>query len=130
MTDPRFLDSIEEQTESLDVGLLICNAGISNMGKFLDKPLESHLRVLDLNARSPLVLTHRFACRMVAKGKHGWKQLGIKDIKRYVGGIILMSSMSCLHGSPYCAQYASTKAYNMLLAESLWGELQDKGLHV
>ncbi|KAH3757515.1 short-chain dehydrogenase [Pelomyxa schiedti] len=115
LTDVQFVQHIFEVTDTIDVGLLVCNAGVSNMGKFLDKEISTHLRVVDLNTRSPLMLAHHFGRKMVGRGR---------------GGIILLSSCSALRGAPFVANYAATKAYNMILAESLWGELGPYGVHV
>jgi len=46
------------------------------------------------------------------------------------GGIIMVSSASAMQGTPYVANYAATKAYNLILAESLWVELRGKGVDV
>ncbi len=41
-----------------------------------------------------------------------------------------MSSMSGLTGGAYIAAYAATKAFDIVLAESLWAELAPCGVHV
>jgi short-subunit dehydrogenase len=46
------------------------------------------------------------------------------------GGIIVMSSMSGNFGSEQLALYAATKAFDLVLAESLWAELRHHGVHV
>jgi hypothetical protein len=46
------------------------------------------------------------------------------------GGIILMSSMAAFQGNPLLAQYAATKAYNLILAEGLWWECRGHGVDV
>ncbi len=33
-----------------------------------------------------------------------------------------------MNGTPYAANYAGTKAYNLLMGESLWYELRNQGL--
>ena len=35
-----------------------------------------------------------------------------------------------MQGTPYVANYAATKAYNLILAEGLWAELRGKGVDV
>ncbi len=51
-------------------------------------------------------------------------------LARKRGGIIMLSSGSALQGVAYAASYAATKAYNLVLAESLWDELRDHGVDV
>jgi short-subunit dehydrogenase len=42
------------------------------------------------------------------------------------------SAIICLvlHGTAYCANYAATKAYNLIIAEFLWYELGRCGVDV
>ena len=42
----------------------------------------------------------------------------------------MLSSGSAMRGSPLVAAYAATKAWNMLLAESLWDEVRTDGVDV
>jgi short-subunit dehydrogenase len=46
------------------------------------------------------------------------------------GGIILMSSLAGTQGTPLVATYAATKAFNLVLGESLWDELRGHGVSV
>ena len=102
-------------TEGLDIGLMIYNAAYSPIGTFLDIDVEEHLKAVDVNVYGPLRLSHYFGRRFVERGK---------------GGIILMSSMSGFQGTAMVANYAATKAYDMVLAEGLWYELGQKGVDV
>ena len=51
-------------------------------------------------------------------------------IARRRGALILMSSLAGNQGSPSIAVYAASKAFNKILAESLWKELKPKGIDV
>jgi uncharacterized protein len=51
-------------------------------------------------------------------------------IERGRGGIVLTSSMAALQGAPGQAIYAATKSFDLILAESLWGELKVHGVDV
>ena len=53
-----------------------------------------------------------------------------KMLPRRRGGIILMSSLSAFQGSAFIANYAATKAFNILLAEGLWEEWRQSGVDV
>jgi short-subunit dehydrogenase len=101
--------------DGVEVGLFVYNAAFSPIGRFVEQDLADKLRALDVNCRAPLVLTHEFAASMAARGR---------------GGIVLMSSMSGFHGTAMVATYAATKAFNLVLAESLWAELSDRGVDV
>ena len=55
---------------------------------------------------------------------------GVKMLARRRGGMIMLSSGSAQQGTAYVANYAATKAYNRILAESLWEELRGEGIDV
>jgi NAD(P)-dependent dehydrogenase (short-subunit alcohol dehydrogenase family) len=46
------------------------------------------------------------------------------------GGLIIMSSLAGLQGTPSIATYAATKAFGAVLAEGLWAELRGAGVDV
>ncbi len=115
LAEPEALDALVAATQDLDVGLLIYNAARSAIGPFLATPLEDHLTEIAVNVRAPMTLSHAFGQRFVARGR---------------GGIILLSSLSATIGSAYIADYAATKAYNLILGEGLWEELRTQGVDV
>jgi short-subunit dehydrogenase len=98
-----------------EVGLVVYNAAASTVGRFLETPIESHVRAVHVNVRAPVQLAHRFGAAMAGRGR---------------GGIILMSSLTAFHGTPLVAAYGATKAFNLVLAEGLWKELADAGVDV
>jgi short-subunit dehydrogenase len=112
---PGLIDRIERVTGHLDVGLVVYNAAHSPIGRFLDVDLEDHLEAIRVNVQGPLQVAYHFGPRLAARGR---------------GGIILMSSMSSYQGTAMVANYAATKAYNRILAEGLWHELDEVGVDV
>lgn len=64
---------------------------------------------------TPLKLVHHPGGKMPERGK---------------GAVILMSSMAGLQGSGYLTTYATTKAFNRVLAESLWYEWKERGVDI
>lgn len=107
--------ALEERTADLDVGIVVYNAALAPRGEFLDIPLGSQLTAIDVNARGPLELAHRFGQRFASRG---------------AGGIVLLSSLTAFQGSPFVATYAATKAFLLALAEGLWHELAPRGVDV
>ena len=103
-------DDISQFLNQLDqpIGLLVYNAAYSPIGYFTDIDTANLLKIIDVNVKAPLFLV---------------KELSRQMIDRKKGGIILMSSMSGVQGSPKIATYAATKAFNTILAEGLWKEL-------
>lgn len=115
LSKPDFMSSINQVTDTLEIGLLVNNAGISVDGKFLGNNLEDELRMLDINCRAPLILAHQF---------------GRKMAERKRGGIIFLASMVAFQGTPFWTNYAATKAHSLLLAEGLGYELKTEGVDV
>ena len=112
---PDAAETLIEQVQGLEIGLLVLNAARSAIGPFLRTPLEDHLGEIETNIRTPMILAHRLGGPMAARGR---------------GGIILMSSMSAMVGSALIANYAATKAYSRVLGEGLWEELRGQGVDV
>lgn len=97
------------------IGLVVYNAAYSRIGNFLDLTLDEKLRTLDVNCRGALLCAHHFGAEMAARGR---------------GGLILMSSLSCMQGTALVSTYAATKAFDLILAEALWEELRTRGVDV
>lgn len=100
---------IEKALGGREVGLLVYNACTSIIGPFIERNIEEHLAVIDVNCRGPILLAHRFGAKMCSRGR---------------GGILLMSSMSALQGAPLVASYAASKAFILALAQGLWEEFR------
>ena len=101
--------------QTLEVGLLVNNAGFGLVGSFLQNDLDRELEMLDVNCRAPLILTH---------------ELGREMVTRKRGGIIFVSSTSGFISTPYLTHYAASKAYDLYLGEGLWCELIEHGIVV
>lgn len=115
LSRPNFMDAITPTLQGLEIGLLVNNAGISQIGEFLNVPIEKHLKILDVNVRAGLILTHAIAPQMVTRGR---------------GGIVMLSSMSAAHGAALVGSYAGTKAFNWIFGHSIWDELRFHGVDV
>ncbi|MBJ19201.1 MAG: SDR family NAD(P)-dependent oxidoreductase [bacterium] len=111
------LEVVTEAVGDREVGLLIYNAGLADVGPFYKKEtgLEYEQMRIAINITGPLILSYHYAKPMLA---------------RRAGGIILMSSGAGLQGSPYYAHYSATKAYDIALAEALWGEFRPYNVDV
>ena len=99
----------------LEIGVAVYNAAHSFVGPLLSHTPEEAERAIDVNARGSLRLVHAVAPAMVARGR---------------GAIVLMSSLAGFQGSPRLATYAATKAFIIVLGESLWSELRPHGVDV
>jgi short-subunit dehydrogenase len=115
LTSPRLHAVVAERTKDLEVGLVVCSAALSLISGFLELELDDVLRSVDVNVRAPLVLAHLFGRRMAERGR---------------GGVVLMSSVAGMIGSPYSATYAGAKAFVLGFGDSLWAELEPRGVDV
>jgi short-subunit dehydrogenase len=113
--DPALWEKSEPLIADIDVGLLVYNAAYSTIGAFLEQPIDDQLRILDVNCRGPLVLSHALGGKMAARGR---------------GGIVLMTSMAASQGGPFISAYSASKAFNLVFAEGLWAELGGHGVDV
>lgn len=109
------LEAIRAALPIDEIGLVICNAAIGQEGPFLDEPLDALHRAIDVNCRAAVSLCHGFGGAMARRGR---------------GGLVLLASGTALQGSPRYVSYAATKAFNLVLGESLWYELRAHGVDV
>ena len=82
---------------------------------FLDKDLADHLELVRRNCAGVLEAAYRFGAPMVARGR---------------GGVVLVTSGAAWAGGATLATYGATKAFDLLLAESLWAEWRASGVDV
>jgi hypothetical protein len=115
LSDTDVVSQICKQTNDLPVNFLVYNAALSYIGPYLEYPVEEHLRIVSANALGQIKLAHHYGAQMV---------------NRQRGGMIFMASMAGFQGSGFLSTYASTKAFNRTLAESLWYEWKPKGVDV
>ncbi len=117
LASPQLLERVHGEVGAREVGLLICNAALADVGPFYkqDTGLAFERARIAVNMVAPLELVYALGRPMLARGR---------------GGIILMSSGAGLQGSPFYAHYSATKAYLITLAESLWFEFRPYNVDV
>jgi len=106
---------IQQQLGDKPINILVYNAAISYIGPFEDQSAEQQQMLAQANMTTPMCLTQQLARPMLKAGK---------------GAVILMASLAGFQGSGYLAAYAASKAFNRVLAESLWYEWKDRGVDV
>lgn len=94
---------------------MVANAAYAPAGPFVDIPVADLDQALAVNCGAPLRLARHYLPGVVARGR---------------GGLIVMSSLAGLQGSPGLATYAATKAFGAVLAEGLWAEVRGSGVDV
>jgi short-subunit dehydrogenase len=104
-----FLDGAEEQLGPLDV--LVNNAGIMPLGRFVDEDDETARRMIDINLHGVIIGTKL-------------------ALERDRGHIVNISSQAGKFGAPGGATYSATKHAVVGLTEAVRGELHLMGAHV
>lgn len=116
LTDAQAVSGILSDTDDLDIGLLIYNAGANSYGnEFVLGDLDRFQTVIDLNITTQLALVHHYGAKMRAAGR---------------GGILLVGSMSGYMGGFHQGIYGGVKAFGRIFAESLWLEMRDHNVDV
>lgn len=115
LAEPTAAQQILDLTGSLDVGLMVSNAGFGMKGEHAANDRHAMANMLMVNCNVPMQLSHGFIPRLRRRGK---------------GGMIFTSSIEALIGCPYSAAYSATKALVNALGEGLWAELQPEGIDV
>lgn len=115
LTDLEQVRGALDHIAGVEIGLVVFNAALAANGPWVDSSFEDKMRVVAVNVHAVLLVTDVLSRPM---------------IERQRGGIVLTSSMAALQGAPGQAIYAATKSFDLILAESLWGELSPKGVDV
>ena len=105
----------EAQKQGLVIDLLINNAGFGAMAEFSQISLERQLKMIDLNVKALVELSHRFLAPMR---------------ERKQGAIINVASTAGFQAVPYMATYAATKAFVLSFSEALWEENRLYGIKI
>src|SRR5271166_2736865 len=108
-----FLDDTEEQLGPLDV--LVNNAGIMQVGRFIDEDDVTARRMVDINIHGVILGTKLALERMIPRDR---------------GHIVNISSQAGKFGAPGGATYSATKHAVVGLTEAVRGELRMMGAHV
>jgi short-subunit dehydrogenase len=108
-----FLDKAEEQLGPVDV--LVNNAGIMQVGRFIDEDDLTARRMVDINIHG-VILGMKLALERMAP--------------RDSGHIVNISSQAGKFGAPGGATYSATKHAVVGLTEAVRGELRLMGAHI
>lgn len=109
------IDQIKSQLEGKKIDVLVYNAALSFIGPFEENTMEYHNQMAQANMITSMNMVQVFGSEMLQKKK---------------GAVIIMASLAGFQGSGFLANYAATKAFNRVLAESLWYEWKDRGVAV
>lgn len=115
LSDPQVLDLLLAGMGGTPIDFLVYNAAAENGGEFIVQEVERHLANIQVNCVTPTVMVHHFAREMAARGR---------------GGVVICSSLAAAQGLYAWSSYSGSKAYQNLLAQTLWYELAPRGVDV
>jgi short-subunit dehydrogenase len=117
LADPGAPAKIFEFTEqhSLEIDLLINNAGFGQYGEFPTVLTSRLLEMVQVNCSAVVHLTRLYLPPMMARKR---------------GDVLILASTASFQAVPYISTYAATKAFDLLFAEGLAEEMQPYGIHV
>jgi short-subunit dehydrogenase len=115
LADASEVERVLNDAADVEVGLLVACAAHAVTAPWLDITLEDKIRQIQVNCVSVTQMVDRLSRSMAGRGR---------------GGIIVVSSAAGQIGTPLVATYAATKAFDLILAESLWAELRGSGVDV
>ena len=115
LSDVNIINQLEETLKGKEINMMVYNAALSYIGPFLKNSIENHSLAAQINMITPLKLVHFLGDKMLTKGK---------------GAVVLMTSLAGFQGSGFLTMYAATKAFNMILGESLWYEWKNSGVDI
>ncbi|MFP4378087.1 MAG: SDR family NAD(P)-dependent oxidoreductase [Spirochaetales bacterium] len=115
LSAPDAIEELSKDTSHIEVGLVVINAALAPTGPLLDDERTKLELAVTLNCAASLRAVHCFGNRLAQHRR---------------GGIVIMSSLAGMQGSPKIATYAATKAFLLVLGESMWGELREQGVDV
>lgn len=116
LADDDAAEQLLAAADGREVGLLILNAGAdANGSMFLDNAAANWDQLAMRNVMTVMRALHAFGAPM-------------RERRR--GGLMVVGSGACYGGLPGIGVYAATKAFDLVLCEALWAELEPHGVDV
>jgi short-subunit dehydrogenase len=109
------VEQLAEACSDLEIGVLVNNAGLGYAGRFDKQDAERLRDLVMVNCVAPVVLTSKLLPGMSERGR---------------GAVIITGSVAGRQPLPLHGVYSATKAFDMMLGESLYVELRDAGIDV
>jgi short-subunit dehydrogenase len=112
---PNSIQLVQSAIGEVEIDVLVYNAARPYIGNFESLSMNDHENIVQVNMLTPLQFVHAFGAGMISRKR---------------GAIILMTSLAGRQGSGFIATYAATKAFNLILGESLWYEWRKHNVDV
>jgi short-subunit dehydrogenase len=115
LAEPRAAEQLAGAVRDLEIAMLVNNAGFGYAGRFEEQEPERLAEMVQLNCLAPVMLSAGLLPGMVARGR---------------GAVVITGSAAGRQPLPLHGVYSATKAFDLLLGESLAVELRGRGIDV
>lgn len=115
LSEPDAALEVFERTQelSLEIDVLVNDAGVGERGLFHEVSWERNLHIVQLNIISLMQLTHLYLPHMIARRQ---------------GRILQLGSIASYQPTPLLSVYAASKAFVLSFSDALIRELRDTGV--
>lgn len=121
LTHESAIQTISEQVQDLDIGLVVSNAGYALLGNFLASDEEDCERLIAVNVAVSSKIVHFFGRKLVTRNR---------STKGKRSGVIMISSLSGSVPMPYWSLYSATKVFTSTLGMCLRSEWSSENIDV
>lgn len=114
------LDALIAEADAFAIDLLINNAGLGQVGRFLDSPAELERQTTLVNVTAVTALTRGLLPGMLERARATQRRCGL----------IIVASTAAFSPVPFFATYAASKAFDLSFAEALADELRGEPIDI
>ena len=111
-----FFQRIMDEMKTIDISILVNNAGMANMGRFEQIAVDRLIEEINVNCVPPACLTNLIVPLMLKRDHRS--------------AIINVSSTAALFACPYTANYSGTKGFGTMLSRGIQLEYDGKQRYI
>ena len=114
LADAAAVSTLAARADAFGIDLLINNAGLGRLGRFVDNDPEGERQTVMVNVVAVVVLTRHLLPGMLERARAGGRR----------AGLIIVSSSAAFAPVPFFASYAASKTFDLHFAEAIGEELR------
>ena len=120
LADPAGVAALAKRADAFGIDLLINNAGLGVLGRFLDNDIEGERQTVMVNVVAVVLLTRKLLPGLLERARGAGRH----------AGLIIVSSSAAFAPVPYFASYAASKTFDLHFTEALGEELRGEPIDV
>ncbi len=120
LADEAGVAAVARRADAFGIDLLINNAGLGVLGRFLDNDIERERQTVMVNVAAVVLLTRQLLPGMLERAHCAGRR----------AGLIIVSSSAAFAPVPYFASYAASKTFDLHFAEALAEELRGEPVDI